>query len=66
MRNIHPPLPSPVITLLQANMSSLRWDFSYADVPSAVFPLLVFKKKTEKKEHIAFCVKSPLLLLYFQ
>lgn len=24
MRNIHPPLPTPVITLLQANMSSLR------------------------------------------
>lgn len=32
----HSPLPAPVITFLQANMSSLHCNFSYADVPSRV------------------------------
>lgn len=45
MRNIHPPLLTPVITLLQANMSSLHCDFSYADVPSAVFLSWFCQKK---------------------
>lgn len=56
MRNIHPPLPTPVITLLQANMSSLPWDFSYADVPSTVFPLLVLQKIKKESRSILLSV----------
>lgn len=50
------PLPTPIITLLWANMSSLHCNFSYADVPSNVFLLVVYKA--------VYCFVSVLLLFF--